>query len=68
MTTAVVYFWPVIALAGLGAWGVWTRRKRLLVVIAVLAFAILGTHLGLAFGLRNRCSPDDPSIPGCAHY
>lgn len=68
VTTALVYLWPVMALAAIGAWGVWARRSRLLLAIAVLAFAILAVHLSLAFTLRDRCSPDDPSIPGCAHY
>ena len=67
-TTAVVYLWPVVALAGLGAWGVWKRRAGMLIGIAVLAVAVLALHLMLSFTLRDRCVPDDPSVPGCAHY
>jgi hypothetical protein len=40
----------------------------MLVAVAVLAFAMLAVHLVLPFTLRDRCVPDDPSIPGCAHY
>jgi hypothetical protein len=68
VTTAFVYLWPVVALAAVGAWGVRKRRGRLLAAIAVLAFAVLAVHLVFAFTLRDRCVPDDPSIPGCAHY
>jgi hypothetical protein len=68
LTTALVYLWPVAALGGLGAWGVWKRRTGMLVAIAVLAVAVLAVHLVLSFTLRNRCVPDDPSVPGCAHY
>src|SRR5918997_1254788 len=39
VTTALVYVWPVVALAGLGAWGVWKRRTGVLVATAVLAVA-----------------------------
>jgi hypothetical protein len=68
LTTAVVYLWPVAALAGLGAWGVWKWRAGMLVAIAVLAVAVLAVHLVLSFTLRDRCVPDDPSVPACAHY
>ncbi len=68
LTTAVVYLWPVAALAGLGAWGVWKRRAGILLAISGLAFAVLAVHLGLSFTLRDRCVPNDPSIPGCAYY
>jgi hypothetical protein len=68
LTTAIVYLWPVVALGALGAWGVWKRRGRMLVAVAVLAFAMLAVHLVLPFTLRDRCVPDDPSIPECAHY
>jgi hypothetical protein len=68
LTTAAVYLWPVVALAALGAWGVWKRRAGMLTGIAVLAVAVLAVHLVLSFTLRDRCVPDDPSVPGCAHY
>jgi hypothetical protein len=68
LTTAIVYLWPVAALAAVGAWGVWKRHGRMLVVVALLAFAVLAVHLVFSFTLRDRCVPDDPSIPGCAHY
>jgi hypothetical protein len=68
VTTALVYVWPVAALAALGALAVWKRRGRVLAVVAVLAFAVLVAFLVLPFTLRDRCIPDDPSVPGCAHY
>jgi hypothetical protein len=68
LTTALVYLWPVAALGLVGVYGVWRRRSRLLVAVAVLAFAVLVAHVALAMSLRDRCSPDDRSVPGCYHY
>ncbi len=68
LTTALVYLWPVTLLVGLGALGVWCRSRRLLVGTAVLALTILVVHVILAYNLPDRCTPDDPSRPGCAHY
>ena len=68
VTTALVWFWPVVALAGLGAVGVWRQKPRLLAVSAALAFLVPVAHVALAFSLNNRCSPDDDSAPQCQHY
>ena len=63
-----VYLAPVLALVAVGAWGVWTCRARVLAAVAVVASTVLVVHLVLAFNLRDRCVPDDPTAPGCAHY
>jgi hypothetical protein len=68
LTTALVWFWPVTALAAVGAFGVWRRHTRLLVAVAALAFLLPVAHASLAFSLNDRCSPDDESIPRCEHY
>ena len=68
VTTALLYLWPVAALLAIGGWGVWTGRARTLAVVAALASAVLVVHVVLSFSLRDRCAPDDPTAPGCAHY
>ena len=68
VTTALVYVSPILALVAVGAWGVWTGRGRVLAAGAVVASTVLVVHLVLAFSLRDRCVPDDPTAPGCAHY
>jgi hypothetical protein len=68
LTTALMYLSPVAFLLGLGAIGVWRRSGRALVGIGALAFSAIVLHVGLAFSLENRCSPDDESISGCQHY
>ena len=67
-TTALVYVWPLLVLAAIGAYGVWRRWRRLLVVVAVASSLLLVVHVMLAFSLPNRCAPDDPALPGCQHY
>ena len=34
LATALVYAWPLLVLAAVGAYGVWKRRMRLLVAVA----------------------------------
>ena len=67
-TTALVYVWPLLVLAAIGAYGVWKRWRRLLVVVAVASSLLLVVHVTIAFSLPNRCAPDDPALPGCQHY
>jgi hypothetical protein len=68
LTTALVWLWPVAALAAIGCIGVWKRRTRVLVAVAVVVLLLPLIHVALAFSLNNRCSPDDPTMPGCHHY
>ena len=68
VTTALVYLWPVVALVAVGAWGAWTGRGRALAAVAVLASTLLVVHLVLSFSPRDRCIPDDSTVPNCAHY
>jgi hypothetical protein len=68
VTTALVWLWPLAALAAVGALGVWRHNARLLVVVAAVALLIPVVHVALAFSLNDRCSPDDESIPRCQHY
>ena len=68
LTTALVWLWPIAALAAVGAAGAWKRRTRLLLVVAVLALLVPVVHVVLAFSLNNRCSPDDRTISACQHY
>jgi uncharacterized membrane protein len=68
LTTALVYVWPLLVLAAVGAYGVWRRWKRLLVAIAVASSVLLALHVTLAFSLPDRCAPDDPTRAGCQHF
>ena len=68
MTTALVYIWPLLVLAAVGAYGVWKRWQRLLVTVAAASSLLLVLHVTLAFSLPNRCAPDDPARDGCQHY
>lgn len=53
MTTALVYTWPLLALAAVGAYGVWKRRARLLVAVAAASLLLLVVHVTLAFSLPS---------------
>jgi nitrate reductase NapE component len=68
LMTAVVYVWPLLVLAAVGAYGVWKHWKRLLVAVAVASSVLLALHVTLAFSLPDRCAPDDPTRDGCRHY
>jgi hypothetical protein len=68
LTTALVYVWPLLVLAAVGAYGTWKRWKGLLVVVAAASSLLLVVHVTLAFSLPNRCAPDDPARVGCEHY
>ena len=68
MTTTLVYIWPLLVLAAVGAYGVWKRWKRLLVAVAAASSLLLVLHVTLAFSLPDRCAPDDPARDGCQHY
>jgi hypothetical protein len=68
VTTALVYVWPLLVLAGIGAYGIWRGSKGLLIAVAAAASLVLVLHVTLAFSLPNRCAPDDPARQGCNHY
>ena len=51
LTTALVYLWPLLVLAAVGAYGVWKRRKGLLVAVAAVSSLVLVVHDTLAFSL-----------------
>jgi hypothetical protein len=51
LTTALVYFWPLLALAAVGAYGVWKGWTRLLVAVAAAASLLLVLHVTFAFSL-----------------
>jgi len=68
LTTAIIYLLPALVLIGIGAFSVWRRSRRLLLIFAVAASAVLVAHLVLALSLPDRCKPDDETRPGCSHY
>jgi hypothetical protein len=56
LTTAIVYVWPLLVLAAVGAYGVWRRWRGLLVAVAALASLLLVVHVTLAFSLPTSSS------------
>jgi hypothetical protein len=56
MTTAIVYVWPPLVLAAVGAYGVWRGRKGLLVAVAAVSSLLLVAHVTLAFSLPTGAS------------
>jgi hypothetical protein len=56
LTTALVYAWPLLVLAAVGAYGVWKRRMGLLVAVAAASSLLLVLHVTLAFALPTSTS------------
>jgi hypothetical protein len=56
LTPALVYVWPLLALAVVGAYGIWKRWKRLLVAVAAASSLLLVLHITLAFSLPTSAS------------
>ena len=56
LTTALVYFWPLLVLAAVGAYGVWKCCKRLMVLVAAASSLLLVLHVTLAFSLPTGVS------------
>ena len=55
LTTALVYVWPLLVLAAVGAYGVWKRWKGCWSPWPPLSSLLLVLHVTLAFSLPTRC-------------
>jgi hypothetical protein len=56
MTPALVYGWPLLVLAAVGAYGTWKRWKGLLIAVAAASSLLLVLHVTLAFSLPTSAS------------
>jgi hypothetical protein len=43
-------------------------HPRIVVALATVAIGLLAAHIVTVSALSPRCTPDDPGLPGCAHY